>query len=206
MPRRRKSVAPLDRVQVLREEIEALRREVRMMKQPGPLAMHVDDHTEAVDPVQGQLGVSYPGRHGRANHTSGLTFYHNGRWQNINTTPNYLVKVFADDETVVTGDKAFVWPIPEDVDQYQLWYVEAACTDGANSGVVQVDLFNMTQAVALLSTKIEINSGEHHSHGSTPLPVVNLANSQVDWMDLIRIDVDSAGSGRKGLAVNFVFM
>lgn len=207
MPRRRKSVAPLTEVQVLQREVATLRREIMQMKQPGPSTFQTDNHVKTVDPFQGQTMISHPGRHGRANAKSGFAVYHNNRMQNLNSGANFVIKVFADDEPVAVGDKAFVWAVPEDVDTLQLSYTEAFVT---NAGTLcQVDLTNTGQLgagnVAMLSTKISIVSGQLHSHSSTPLPVIITANSTVLFRDQIRIDVDAAG-GRMGLGVVMVFL
>ena len=207
MPRRRKSVAPLTEIEVLRKELAGLRREIAQIRQPGPSTMQTDNHAKAIDPIQGQTMVSHLGRHGRANAKTGFAVYHNNRMQNINSGANFVIKVFADDETVTVGDGAFIWAVPEDVDTLQLSYTEAFVT---NSGALcQADLTNIgplgASNIAMLSTKISIVSGQRHSHSSTPLPVINVGNSTVAFRDQIRIDVDAAG-GRMGLGVVMVFL
>ncbi len=207
MPRRRKSVAPLTEIEVLRKEIANLRREVAQIRQPGPSTFQTDNHVKAIDPFQGQTMISHPGRHGRANAKTGFAVYHNNRMQNLNSGANFIIKVFADDEYVVLGDKAFVWAVPEDVDTLQLSYIEAFVSSSGT--LCQVDVTNTGQLgagnVAMLSTKISIVTGQRHSHSSTPLPVITVANSTVLFRDQIRIDVDAAG-GRLGLGVVMVFL
>ena len=187
---------------MLRKEIAALRREITQIRQPGPSSMQTDNHLKAIDPIQGQTILSHRGRHSRTNAKSGFTVYHDGKHRNLNTGAYYIIKVFADDEIISVGDKAFQWAVPEDVDLLQLEVVEAFITTTGATCIV--DLHNVTQNVPLLSTKITITGGQLHSHASTPLPVVITANAEVDFRDQIRIDVDSAGGMGLGVILGFL--
>lgn len=118
----------------------------------------------------------------------------------------FEIKVFDDLTTVLAGDAAFTFEIPEDLDGALLVKTEAYVTTVSSSGVVQVQLHKLTAAVDMLSTKISIDVGEKNSKDAGTQPVVNLANDDVAWGDHIRIDVDAAGTGAKGLGVILYFV
>lgn len=116
----------------------------------------------------------------------------------------YEIKVFADGGSgsdVVTGDGAFIFEFPDDLDRMELNHARAFVTTVSSSGLVTVQLRNITQAVDMLSTKITIDAGETSSGTAATPPVINVANAIPDARDLIAIDVDTAGTGAKGLGV-----
>ena len=118
----------------------------------------------------------------------------------------YDVKVFEDVNLVVAGDGAFYFAIPEDLDGSVLSKVEAFVSTASSSGTVQVQLHKLATAVDMLTTKLSIDVGELHSKDAATQPVVDTANDDVLWGNYIRIDVDSAGTGAKGLEVKLYFL
>lgn len=127
----------------------------------------------------------------------------------------FIIKVFpdsGDDATVTVGDGAFVWAIPYDLDVpegydrgWDLVNAEAFVSTVSSSGAVSVAIRNVTQAVEMMSTNVTIDASEFTSFTAATRPVVNQSNAGVAKGDLISIDVDSAGSGAKGLGVQLHF-
>lgn len=115
------------------------------------------------------------------------------------------IKVFEDIETVLAGDGAFYFGCARDFDAYLLSDVEIDVSTVSSSGIVQVQIHNLTQAVDMLSTRVQIDANETHSRTSSVSAVINAANAEVAHGDIIRIDVDAAGTGAKGLAVVLKF-
>ena len=70
-------------------------------------------------------------------------------------------------------------------------------------GLIQIR--NVTDAVDMLSTRISIDAGELHSKDATTPPVVDAAHDDVAYGDLLAIDIDTAGTGAKGLMIVLVF-
>jgi hypothetical protein len=78
--------------------------------------------------------------------------------------------------------------------------VKASLTAASSSGLVQVDI--NVNGVSILSTKLTIDAGEKTSVTAATAAVISSANIADD--DEISIDIDSAGTGAKGLKVTLV--
>lgn len=118
--------------------------------------------------------------------------------------PPYHIKVVGDTEAVAVGDAAFTLTIPFDMDGQILYWVDASITT-VGSGITQVQIRNISKAVDMLSTRIQIDSGEYHSDDSSVKHVINPASDDVSYKDRIAIDVDQVGSGARGLEVVLFF-
>lgn len=118
-------------------------------------------------------------------------------------------KVLSDTTTVSVGDGKLIWAITEDLDGCILSDADAFVTTVSSSGLVTVQLRNVTRAVDMLSTKITIDANEFTSYtAATPAVIDDLgspARSIVFRGNLIAVDVDVAGTGAKGLGVMLVF-
>jgi hypothetical protein len=117
----------------------------------------------------------------------------------------YHIKVFTDTDTVVAGDGAFIWAIPQDLNMTELLDVELDVTTVSSSGIVQVQLRNITQSADMLSTRVQVDAGEFHSKDAATQPVVDTANDDVAHGDRIAVDVDAAGTGAMGLGIVLTF-
>jgi len=157
-----------------------------------------------------------PGKHGRDHDLGGEDPAPHRTYRNI--------KVFADrnaldgnlpDEAIVvsTGDGKFIFEIDEDEgweilrsvdDKLELVYVRIYVSV-AGGGTLIVQLRNITKAVDMLSTRVQIDAGEKSSKTSSVPYVINPSNREVDDGDQIAVDVDSDGSGAEGLGVNVGF-
>ena len=117
------------------------------------------------------------------------------------------IKVFADnpdDPAVTTGTNKFVFAVAEDMAGLILRRVEAFVSTASSSGRVQVQVKNLTQAVYLLTTAVQVDAGELSSKTAA---IVGVAGSTVEneQSDLISIDVLEAGTGARGLGVILEF-
>jgi hypothetical protein len=121
------------------------------------------------------------------------------------SVPIYCIKVFSDEVTVITGDGRFIFAIDEDVGGRSLTKVEIYVTTVSSSGIVRVQIRNITGAGDMLSTRVQIDAGEFHSKDASTVYVINVANATVAHGDRIAIDVDDAGTGAKGLGVSLTF-
>ncbi len=123
---------------------------------------------------------------------------------------NYGKKVVSiiiiDDSTVVTtGDGKFTYHVVPILNGWNLVDVSVGLTTASTSGTPTVSLFNVTTAQHMLSTSITVNEAEYHSGTSYIPPVINTSYDDVATGDRIRIDVDVAGTGAKGLQIDMVF-
>lgn len=125
----------------------------------------------------------------------------------------YEIKVFADRDAldgnlpdaaivVSTGDGKFVFAIPSDLDGTSLVHAAAAVSV---TGVVIVQIRNVTQAYDFLSTPITFTFGDFTSYTSSTQTVIDDPHPVVATGDLISIDVDSADGNAEGLAAMLAF-
>lgn len=104
-----------------------------------------------------------------------------------------------------TGDgKAFL-RIDTTINGWNLVEVGASVSTVSSSGNITVQIHNVTDAVDMLSTVITIEASENDSTQAATQPVINTSNDGVSTADQLRIDVDSAGTGTKGLNVTLTF-
>lgn len=121
----------------------------------------------------------------------------------------YEIKIFSDTQAVVVGDSKFVFVVPIELNGSTLFSAQAFVTTAASSGLMTVQVSNLTSGFDLLSTPITIDVGEYHSYtADTPSVVDTTWNppptgpvAGVSTGDRLSIDVDIAGTGAKGLGV-----
>jgi hypothetical protein len=114
--------------------------------------------------------------------------------------------VFAATAGLTTGDGKAYLPIPSQLDGWTLIDADAyVSTVGSNATTVQLarERGNTSSPTVadMLSTKITIDGSEHYSYFASTQPVINSANADLATGDAIRVDVDGAGSGAKGLVI-----
>ncbi|MGH2362623.1 MAG: hypothetical protein ACRDGM_19020 [bacterium] len=117
----------------------------------------------------------------------------------------YHIKVISDTRTFTTGDGKFIWSVPRDVGGLKLIEVAISVTTISSSGIVQVQIRNITRTADMLSTRVQVDANQFHSKDAATQPVVDTANNDVAHGDRIAIDVDAAGTGAKGLEVVLTF-
>jgi hypothetical protein len=111
------------------------------------------------------------------------------------------IKVYSDQGTIATGDGQYILPIDEALAGLNLVSAHAFVTTASSSGLVTVQIRNVTQAADMLSTAITIDASETSSYTAATPPVIDTNNDDVALADLVAVDVDTAGTGAKGLYV-----
>lgn len=106
---------------------------------------------------------------------------------------------------LTTGDGQAYVTIPALLDGNNLTAVLASVTTVSSSGLPTVQIANVTQTADMLSTKLSIDASAFNSIGATTPAVIDTANDDVATGDSLRIDVDVAGTGAKGLIVILTF-
>lgn len=121
---------------------------------------------------------------------------------------NQVVTLLVSDpngSALTTGDGKAYYPIPSTLNGLNLVSVKSFLTTTSSSGDPTVQIANVTQAADMLTTKLSIDAGELTSATATTPAVIDTANDDVATSDILRIDVDVAGTGAKGLIVELQF-
>ena len=118
------------------------------------------------------------------------------------------IKVIANDTDLATGDgKAYI-TIPDAINGMNLVDADIAVYTVSSSGLPTVQLNNLDYgggAADMLSTRMTIDTTELTSYTAAAPPVIDGTKDDVATGDRIRIDVDVAGTGTKGLDVILTF-
>jgi hypothetical protein len=116
-----------------------------------------------------------------------------------------IIKVIDDATDLTTGDGKATFVIPVELNGYIVVSVGAHVFTVSSSGTPTIQIANVTAAVDILSTRITIDANEKDSATAATPPVINTSNDDVATGQEIRIDVDVAGTGTKGLEVRIGF-
>lgn len=106
---------------------------------------------------------------------------------------------------LTTGDGKAYFVVPSDLNGLNLIDADAFNITASSSGTPTVMIHNLTDTADMLSTAITIDANEKTSFSAAVPPVINTSTDDVATGDIIRIDVDVAGTGTKGLGVILVF-
>jgi len=126
-----------------------------------------------------------------------------------NPTITRLVQIQVTDPngaTLTTGNGKAYFTIPLEMNGKNLVSVSASLTTVSTSGLPNVQIANVTDAVDMLSTALTIDANELTSYTATTPAVIDTTKDDVVTGDLLRIDVDGAGTGAKGLQVTLGFL
>lgn len=109
-------------------------------------------------------------------------------------------------DALTTGDGKAYYRVPSTLNGYSLIACAAAVTTVSSSGLPTVMIHNATDAVDMLSTALTIDASEKDSKDATTAAVIKSDGSEiVATGDQLRIDIDGAGTGAKGLIVELQF-
>ncbi len=106
--------------------------------------------------------------------------------------------------TLTTGDGAAFFRVPSTLNGMNLVAVAAHVTTASSSGTPTIQIANVTDSVDMLSTRITINTNEKDS-STASAAAIDTAHDDVATADELRIDIDVAGTGTKGLIVEMQF-
>jgi hypothetical protein len=119
----------------------------------------------------------------------------------VSITRVAVIKTIADDDDLTVGDGIYKFTVAEELDGYKIVSVGAHVYTASTSGLPTVQINNITKNLDILSTRITIDVNEKDSKTAATPAVINQSNNTVNHGDEIRIDVDIAGTGTKGLEV-----
>lgn len=103
---------------------------------------------------------------------------------------------------LTVGDGQAYLPVPAAWNGLTITSVVINITTVSSSGLVTVNLYNVTDSVDVLSTPVTIDVGEYTSTTATTPAVIS--NGVLATDDRLRVDIDVAGTGAKGLTVTIV--
>lgn len=109
-------------------------------------------------------------------------------------------KVFDDATAVTTGDGKVIFSVPPDLNGMNLVSVFASVSTVSSSGNPTVSIENLTDTTVMLSTLLTIDATEYDSSTATAA-VIDTDHDDVATGDRLEINVDTAGTGTKGLFV-----
>ena len=120
-----------------------------------------------------------------------------------------ILKVYNEASAIATGDGKMYFAVPATMNGMNLVSCGGHLYTAATSGVVQVQIANVTSAVDMLSAakKLEWDATEKDTAtaGAASAAVINTANDNVLTGEEIRVDIDAAASGAKGMEVRLTF-
>ena len=133
-------------------------------------------------------------------------------------TDNTLVcfTILSNTEAWQVGDGKFYWTVPPQLDGAELTNAHVYCLTASSSGTPTVQIARgrrdtPTSAPTyndMMSTAITIDENEFSSTNDAsydPDTAINTAYDDVNTGDVLRFDIDVAGTGTKGLEVSLVF-
>jgi hypothetical protein len=115
------------------------------------------------------------------------------------------IKVLEDGTALSTGDGKMYYTAPAVLNGYNLSAAHAAVYTVSSDGLPTVQLYNMRKTADMLSTRITIDASEFSSYTAATAHVIDTDNDDIATGDRIRVDVDVAGTGTKGLEVILTF-
>lgn len=101
------------------------------------------------------------------------------------------IEIFGPTVEHATGDGKKYWTVPSILNGMNLIRVSASIVTAGTTGVLTIQIHNLTDAADMLSTRITIDSGETHTKTAATPAVINAATDDVATDDVLRIDVDT---------------
>lgn len=196
MPRDPIRPDPRTPTEVLEQRIDELEAQLKEARRPGAQTFNIIDIDHYNDPIQGEYALDWP--------LNGVYYFHEGVWYPIGQlAAKYEIKVFDDEELMITGDGLFKWGIDSDLSGLYLLSASAFVST-TGSGVATIQVQNVTQGLNLLTTAITIDSGEYDSLDAGTQPVINTALT-INAKDRLWINASAVPTGAKGLGVRLLF-
>ena len=120
-----------------------------------------------------------------------------------------VLHIYDPSSALEAGEEKIIFPIPATLDGMNLVGLGGHLATAATSGVVAVQVRNITSGVDMLSEarKLEWDATEKNTKdaSASSVAVINTANDGVSEGDEVAVDIDAIGSGAKGLWVWLAF-
>lgn len=116
-----------------------------------------------------------------------------------------ILKAVAENTFLGIGDGKMHFTVPAELGGMKLVSAGAHVYTPSTKGEIKVQLHNATRGVDFLSTPLTIEANKKDSTHSAVRAVIAAHSNNLLEGDELRIDVDAAGSGAKGLEVRLGF-
>ena len=124
-------------------------------------------------------------------------------------TKTVILKVYNEASAIAAGDGAMYFAVPAALTGMNLTSVGGHLYTAATSGVVGVQIANVTSGVDMLSAarilEWDVTEKDTADAAASSVAVINTANDGVVTGEEIRIDIDDAASGAKGMEIRLSF-
>lgn len=115
------------------------------------------------------------------------------------------IEICDKDTLLTTGNGKKYIHIPPDLNGMDLVYIHGHVLTASAVGIPTFQVYNLTDAVDMLSTPLTIDATETDSSTAANAAVIDAAHDDVATNDVIQIDVDVAGDTTKGAVVTLGF-
>lgn len=159
----------------------------------------------AIRPTQGQAPPWGSYNAGVDGMNPWLDVGHNADGTNKKGAVSVTIKVIDDATVLTTGDGKQYFFVTDDINGMNLVQVRAFVTTVSSSGLVTVQIRNVTDSFDMLTTRVTIDANEKGSNTAAAAAVIDTAHDDVTLGDQLAIDVDTAGTGARGLSITLTF-
>ena len=120
-----------------------------------------------------------------------------------------ILKIYHEDSAISSGDGKMYFAVPDTLSGMNLVSCGGHLYTAATSGVVAVQFHNVDSAVDMLSAarplEWDVTEKDTVTAAASSVVKINTSNDNVVTGEEIRVDIDEAGSGAKGLEVRLTF-
>jgi len=122
-------------------------------------------------------------------------------------TKTVVLKVYNEASAIASGDGKMYFTVPAALNGMNLTSVGGHLYTAATSGVVGVQIYNVDSAIHMLSRAMEWDATEKDTATAAASSVakIDAAADGVLTGEELRVDIDAAASGAKGLEVRLSF-
>jgi len=113
-----------------------------------------------------------------------------------------ILKITDDSTALTTGDGKLIITAPPEWNGMNVVDFDICISTASSSGLPSVAFYNVTDSCDILSTNATIDESEYSSYTATTAPVIDTSHDDLATGDRLRIDIDTAGTGAKGLEIH----
>lgn len=124
---------------------------------------------------------------------------------NISLLHGYYIICIPNTDTLLIGDGTANITITSQFNNMNLVSVQAHVYTASTSGLSTINIFNITNSHDMLSVAVTIDENEKDSSTASTSFTIDTDYDNVSTGDEIRVDVDTSGTGTKGLDIILTF-
>jgi hypothetical protein len=116
-----------------------------------------------------------------------------------------ILKLYNEASAIAAGDGKMYFTVPALLNGMNLVSAGGHLYTAATSDIVEIQINNVTSGVDMLTSKLTWDATEKDTATAVSQAVINTAADGVVTGEEIRIDIDSAASGAKGMELRLTF-